>query len=199
MIVFDVGANDGSSCYHYSLDLNNVVYAFEPTPFILEVCLLPKQSDNYIVVNKAISDYDGEAIFNIAGQCDWGCSSLNEFSEGLDVTWPGRIDFKVTDMVTVKVTRIDSFMEERGIKQVDYLHCDTQGNDLKVLKSFGKYLNSLGGGTVEACRKNPLYKNVDNSEESIVSFLLANNFEILSIISNDYEDAKEVNISFKHR
>ena len=67
-IIFDVGANDGNSCYHYSQDLSTVVYAFEPTPRLLSDCLYPKQKENYIVVPYAISDFDGETTFNIAGQ-----------------------------------------------------------------------------------------------------------------------------------
>ena len=51
--IFDVGANTGTSCHHYSLN-GDIVYAFEPTPYLLDTYLLPKQSDNYIVVPKAV-------------------------------------------------------------------------------------------------------------------------------------------------
>lgn len=47
--------------------------------------------------------------FNIAGQADWGCSSLLEFSNGLDKTSPGRTDLKVTDTITVNTIRLDTF------------------------------------------------------------------------------------------
>ena len=193
-IIFDVGANNGSSCLNYS-SRGDVVYAFEPTPFLLEKYLYPNTSDNYIVVPCAVSDFDGTAKFNIAGQRDWGCSSLHNFSEDLDKTWSGRTDFKVTESIEVDVVRLDTFIINNSISAVDWMHCDTQGNDLKVLKSFGDKLDILKGGVVEAFEKNPLYKESDNSKEKVLSFLESNNFKILSITSNDPFN-NELNIKF---
>jgi|TARA_R110000787_G_scaffold336_8_gene1244 FkbM family methyltransferase len=193
-IIFDVGANNGSSCLSYSRK-GDTVYAFEPTPFLLEKYLYPNRSDNYIVVPCAISDFNGTANFNIAGQRDWGCSSLHDFSESLDKTWPNRTDFKVTDSIEVEVMRLDTFINNNLIDEVDWMHCDTQGNDLKVLQSFGDKINILKGGVVEAFEKNPLYKESDNSKENVVSFLEDNNFKISSITSNDPFN-NELNIKF---
>lgn len=195
-IIFDVGSNTGNDCFHYADDPSNVVYAFEPTPFLLNTYLYPKQKENYIVVPIAISDFDGEGEFYIAGHDDWGCSSLHEFSDGLDKTWPGRTDFYVTESVKVKVQRMDTFIVENNIDEIEYMHCDTQGNDLKVLQSFGIYIDRLKSGVVEACRQNPLYKNIDNTESSIVKFLESNNFTITNIVSNN-GCPNEINISFK--
>lgn len=193
-IIFDVGANNGASCFNRS-GQNCKVYAFEPTPHLLNKYLLPRQSDNYIVVPKAISDYNGKATFNIAAERGGGCSSLNTFSDGLDKTWPNRTDFKVTDTVEVDVMRMDTFIEENNIEYINWLHCDTQGNDLKVLKSFGEKIHILESGVVEAFAKNPLYKESDNSKEAIVEFLEKNNFKIQSITSNDPYN-NELNVSF---
>lgn len=193
--IFDIGANNGSDSYHYANDPSNIVYAFEPTPFLLKTYLYPIQKENYIVVPVAISDFDGEDEFNIAGQSDWGCSSLNEFSDGLSETWPGRTDFHVTEKIKVKVQRMDTFILENNIEEIEYMHCDTQGSDLKVLKSFGIYINRLKSGVVEACKQNPLYKSIDNTESSIIKFLVSNNFSITNIQSNN-GCPNEVNISF---
>lgn len=195
-IIFDVGANDGNSCFHYTQDPLNIVYAFEPTPFLLENHLYSKERGNYVVVPVAISDYDGEDYFYVAGHDDWGCSSLHEFSDGLDKTWPRRTDFYTTEKIKVKVQRMDTFIYENSIDEIEYMHCDTQGNDLKVLQSFGIYINRLKSGVVEACRQNPLYKNIDNTETSIVEFLKANNFTITNIANNDGLN-NEVNIFFE--
>lgn len=198
MIIFDVGANDGNSCFHYSHNSSNIVYAFEPTPRLINDCLNPKRRNNYIVVPYAISDFDGESTFNIAGQADWGCSSLHEFEDNLDETWPGRWDFKVTEKITVPVKRMDTFIKENNIEKIDFMHCDTQGNDLTVLQSFGEYISILESGVVECANKNPLYKQVDNSLESVKEFLEKNNFDIVKIETNDIQD-NEMNIHFKKK
>ena len=165
---------------------------------MLRDCLYPKQKENYIVVPYAISDFDGETTFNIAGQADWGCSSIHEFEDDLDKTWPGRTDFKVTDKIKVLVRRMDTFIKNNGIERIDYMHCDTQGNDLTVLKSFGEHISILQAGVVEAANQNPLYKSVDNSVDSVKTFLEENNFMITSIHSNDIQQ-NEVNIEFRRK
>lgn len=196
MTIFDVGANTGSNTAHFKNDKNNTVYVFEPTPYLIETYLNKLKDDNYIIIDKAVSDFNGESEFNIAGQSDWGCSSLNTFEDNLSSTWPGRQDFKITEKIKVQVIRLDSFIKENNIISVDYLHCDTQGNDLKVLNSFGKEIHILKGGVVEGFKQNPLYKNIDNSVENIVDFLQKNNFKITKIEDNDCF-SNECNIFFQ--
>jgi len=195
MIIFDVGANNGSSCKKY-INSKNIIYAFEPTPYLLDNFLYKKSCENYIVIPKAVSDYNGVAEFNIAGQSDWGCSSLNKFEKNLDQTWPGRKDFKITETIQVKVTRLDTFIDENKIPFIDFLHCDTQGNDFKVLKSLGKYINIVKSGSVEVFKQNPLYVNIDNHIDNVFEFLENNGFKIKDIISNDRHN-NEYNIIFE--
>jgi len=197
MIIFDVGANTGQDSQHYALDQANTVYAFEPTPQLLHEYLYPftKKHPNYIVIPKAITDYDGTITFNVAGQHDWGCSSIHEFNDNLGETWPGRNDFKKTEEIQVECTTMRTFLLENNIEQVDYMHSDTQGNDLNVLKSFGDSINRLVGGQVEAYNKNPLYKNIDNSCDNIKKFLKNNGFHVKNLESNDPFN-NEINITF---
>jgi FkbM family methyltransferase len=195
-VIFDIGANMGTSCFHFLDDVSNTVYAFEPTPYLLENFLYPRQSERYKVVPYAVSNFNGEATFNISGQYDWGCSSLSTFSEDLEHTWPGRDDFKVTDQIKVNVIRLDTFIKENNIDRIDFLHCDTQGNDYKVLESLGDYIDILQSGEVEAFYKNPLYKDIDNSVENVTDFLQKHNFKIVAIAANDQFN-NEVNIYFK--
>ena len=199
-IFFDVGANFGTSSLHIAKDEpDTVVYAFEPTP---ELILHLKRSSvdlvNYHVIGKAVSDYEGTAIFNIAGQADWGCSSLLEFSDKSKTEWPGRTDFIVTKQIEVEVIRLDIFITLNDIETIDYFHCDTQGSDLDVLYGMGEKISIIKEGAIEAAAKpDILYKNQNNYLECI-EFLKMNNFEIISVTSNDPE-FNEVNIYFKNK
>lgn len=191
-IIFDVGANDGSSCFHLAHG-DTVVYAFEPTPQLLHRCLMPWASENYIVIPKAVSDFNGTAQFKIAGQHDWGCSSLNDFSDGLDKTWAGRTDFKVTEEITVDVIRLDGFIEAHSIPHIDFLHVDTQGSDLSVLRGLGDYISIVKAGVVEApaSKDVSLYKGQYTKEE-MEDFLVENGFKI----DNMQYQQNEYNIFF---
>ncbi len=198
-IIFDVGANDASSTINYAkASPNNIVYAFEPNP---ELCNLIKEKTanlpNYILTPKAVSDFNGTAKFNVTQRHGQGCSSLFDYTDNINTIWHGKEHrFEVTKIINVEVATIERFIEEQSIPIVDYFHCDAQGADLKILKSFGKYLTLLQAGVVEASRlpETSTYK-IDNTFDSLKKFLTENNFEITDIHSDRRKN--EWNVYFK--
>ena len=204
-ILFDLGANDGS--YGISeLEKNKdaICFAFEPTPYLINKIKTKineqNLNDRYHLIPCAVSNFIGKTIFNIAGQCDWGCSSLLEFSDNLDTTWPGRTDFKVTETIDVQTITLKYFIEHIipiKIDKIHYFHCDTQGSDLNILQGMGEYVHLIEEGCVEAASSNntQLYKN-QHTIDDIKNFLINNNFSITSIVSNDQFN-NEFNIYFK--
>jgi len=197
-IFFDVGANNGSSSIPYAQsDINTKVYAFEPTPEMIKQIENRTQGlTNYFLTKKAVSDYNGNAIFKISEQGDWGCSSLLDFSEKSKTEWSGRPEYKVNREIEVEVIRLDSFIKEHNITKIDYLHIDTQGSDLKVLEGLGEYINIVEEGVMEAAAKENILYNGQNSQQESIEFLEKNGFKITSIQFNEYYN-NEVNIFFK--
>jgi FkbM family methyltransferase len=194
VIVFDVGANNGDSNIHHAQE-GHAVYAFEPTPELIEVIKSKtKHLPNYVLTESAVSNFIGTAKFNVAANCDWGCSSLHSFSDGLDQTWPGRY-FVHDKEITVKVTTLSKFLEEHPwIDKIDYLHIDTQGSDLDVLKGLGVKISIVQSGVCEASKPGyELYKGTDNDKDSVLKFLTDNGFQI-EWVQNWSE---EFNIKFK--
>jgi FkbM family methyltransferase len=196
-ILFDVGANNGNTSIQWVHDTNNLVYAFEPTPeMYTQIESKTVGFGNYTLIKKAVSNYNGKSIFNIAGNADWGCSSLLEFSDKSQTEWPGRTEFHTTQQIEVDVIRLDSFIEENNIKIIDYLHIDTQGSDLKVLEGLGKYINIVISGVIEAANKPDILYYGQCTKEECIEFLEDNGFEISNVESND-PFVNEVNIFFK--
>lgn len=189
-IVFDVGANDGRSTMDYLPNKENKVFMFEPTPFLLSKFLYPLQAGhtNLTVIPCAVSNFCGRATFNVAGQQDWGCSSLKTFEEGLERTWPGRQDFKVTEKIEVEVITLSSYIVKHlpYLRQIDYLHVDTQGSDLDVLDGLGHFLSLVKEGSIEVAADSSvaLYKG-NHTEEQARAFLSRNGFEVTQVIPND--------------
>jgi len=197
-IIFDVGANDGKTLLSLADDPNNIIYAFEPTPFLIEK--LKKQTanfPNYHIIEKAVSNYNGKAKFNISGNADWGCSSLCNFNTNLNEKWPGRTDFKVTDTIFVDVIRLDKFVEENNISCIDHFHCDVQGQDLEVLMGLSSKISIIKYGVIEmpTSHDSKLYKNQKYIHIDAINYLKSYNFNILKVESNDCFD-HEVNIYF---
>jgi len=215
-ILFDVGANSGEDSLNKTRNDPNVeTWAFEPTPELYQALVAtssegrswrgedygPSYSYRYHVLPIAVSDFDGEATFNIADNpdSDWGCSSLNTFSDHLKQTWPGRTDFQFNRSITVQVTRLDTWFKTNNIQidKIDYFHCDTQGSDLKVLKGMGDYINLIQAGVVECARDDnvKLYKE-NHTRAEMIDFLNSNGFTIVEERSNDIW-SNEINLYFK--
>ena len=191
LVIFDVGANDGSTFSHLPRWLPWAqFYAFEPTPeLVASLGERMARYRNYHLVPKAVSDMRGHLRFNVAGVGDWGCSSLLEFSEGLDRTWPGREDFKVTRQIEVEAIRLDDFVRRNRIDRIDFLHVDTQGTDLNVLRSLGDEIHRVRGGVIEVpqSREVMLYRN-QHTREQALEFFRAHGFQVWKTVSQTNED-----------
>lgn len=196
---FDVGANNGSDSINVAINNTNIhVFGFEPTPELQEIIeekLKKFNLNNYTLVKSAVSDYIGKSTFNVAGQSDWGCSSLLDFSDKSKSEWTGRTDFQVTKKIEVDVIRLDKFIEDNEIDTIEFLHIDTQGSDLNVLKGLGDKIKIVKEGVMEAASKPDILYNNQNTLDECVDFLKSNNFKIDSISSND-QFGNEVNIYF---
>lgn len=198
-VFFDIGANNGSWTRKVlNADPDATVYVVEPTPFLLDRYLnklAAQYKHNVVLIPKAIDVAPGEVQFNIAQGFDWGCSSIHEFSDGLDKTWPGRKDFKVTDTHMVDCVTMKSIVEQYDIEQIDFMHCDVQGNDLNVLLSFEDRFDTVQHGEVEVFTKNPLYKNVNNSLDNVREFLAKRGYDEMHLVPNE-KRRQEWNIGF---
>lgn len=195
MTVFDLGANTGEVGFQF-LEKSAIVYAFEPTPELCQKIMeQAKDKTNYHLIQAAVSDVNGKKKFMVAGQADWGCSSLYGFSDHIERTWPGRTDLKVTDEITVQVISLLDFIVENNITTIDYYHSDIQGNDLHVLKSLGDMIHIIKEGAIEvsAEKETALYEGPDNTLESAKEYLISKGFKITHL----HPQQNEYNLHFK--
>lgn len=191
LTIFDVGANNGSSFLPFCrLFTQWEVFAFEPTPqLVAALHTRARGAKNYHIIPKAVASTEGPAQFNVAAHADWGCSSLLEFREDRSETWAGRIDLEVTERIEVEVIRLDSFIRERGLQHMDFLHIDAQGMDLDVLRSLGAELSRVAAGVVEA-PSDPrvrLYEGQPTKSE-ILDFLASHGFEVCGATQQQNEE-----------
>jgi len=193
--LFDVGAHYGEDSLDATRDNSDVIcYAFEPTKELVnrlnDTAARAGFANRYNVIPCAIADFDGEADFHLVKD-DTGSSSLNEFADNLDKTWPDRTDFVVRDTVNVNVYRLDTWIKANApeITEIDYLHIDAQGSDLAVLKGLGDMLRIVKRGVVEVPQSEDvkLYKTQHSKDETIL-FLQANGFKIAEIRPQQNED-----------
>lgn len=202
-IHFDIGANEGVFAVQIAKnEPKTYVVAFEPIPkLVYSIKEKVSHLKNFMILRNAVSNFNGEAKFNISPESQYGdfsCSSLLDFSDKSKTDWPGREDFKVIDDIEVDVIRLDSVIVEYKIPKIDYLKIDTQGSDLKVLEGLGEFISIVKAGTLEAAAKESILYNGQNTQEESIAFLESNGFEITKIESNDIH-GNEVNIDFVNK
>ena len=117
----DVGAHHG-----YAMDpfLRHgwTVYGFEPDPTNRQV--LNSRHPEVTVDPRAVSETDGQSVSLFTSDVSTGISTLSPFHGTHAPT------------ATVQTVRLDTFLADRGIRDVDFLKVDIEGYDLYALRSF---------------------------------------------------------------
>ena len=210
--IFDIGANEGFDGLGLALKNSNYyVHAFEPNPELLKKIILLKKKielrigkkiENYQVHSFAVSNKNETRNFNISRNDR--VSSLLKLSENIDEAWPGYRNnhFRVVKSISVKVITLEKFIIDNKINSIDYLHIDTQGNDLRVLQGIGSKIKLLGMGVMEAAinEEKSAYKD-NHTLTEVKNFLKKNNLKIQNINYIEHKSdlnilKNEVNITF---
>lgn len=139
-VVFDVGANVGTSALYFSdiVGAEGQVYSFEPVhqEALLHTVTVNKKT-NVEVLAYAISEQAGFATFALS---DKGIDArISEFASGQKA-----VNIRQTaHEVTVPVITIDQFVEEREIDRIDLIKLDIEGTEEYALRGAVKTLERL--------------------------------------------------------
>jgi FkbM family methyltransferase len=134
MTVLDIGAHHG----YYTLLASRKagpegrVIAFEPSPrerWRLNLHLRLNGCRNVETEDCALGETDGTAQLHLVLGTDSGCNSLRMPA----VT-------EQTELIPVRIERLDRVLQERRIGQVDFIKLDVEGAELSVLKGATELL-----------------------------------------------------------
>lgn len=135
-VVFDVGAHDGS----YSAGVRDVlgerarIYCFEPSLKTFDNLrkTLGDQPEIFLY-NLGFGDREEEATLHSTGYGSPGSTLYTPFGAA-----PGQ---SLTNE-TCRLRRLDRFCEEEGIRRIEFLKIDVEGNELNVLRGASGMLKT---------------------------------------------------------
>ena len=148
--IFELGSRDLIDAHSLQKHYGATVYSFECNPDCIRACELHMQTFDLVVRDKihliknAVSLTDGDITFypfDLNQYDNMGASSLLK----IDFTARAKDDPDYgrpcpQKEVVVKGTRMDTFMRENQIAEVNLLCIDLQGYELNALESFGERL-----------------------------------------------------------
>lgn len=155
-VIFDVGANDGQSLVEFKHWWpNSNIHCFEPQHECWDSLdkYQSEYNENNVIINKHAvgSIYNENAIFYThditSGQS--GFNKINNKSvDSIDLQKRQSLgEGKVSEYEeiinherSVKIIRLDDYMNDKKINHIDLLKIDTQGHEPEVLEGFGKKL-----------------------------------------------------------
>ena len=192
---------------------HHLVIAVEPIPELANA-LIAKALDfnlaNLIVREVAIDTTSGTKTFHVSDAFSMGTSSLLVFSKPskLHNYWASRPDSRQTRTITVRCITLEdliseilqsTFPLEKIEFNIDFIKIDTQGKDLEVLLSAGKYAGAISAGMFESpvVSKESIYEGQENSITEYFSSLTNLEYKVYSLKPNDHGHM-EYNIYF-HR
>lgn len=174
----DVGAYDGnivSNTAHLEDHLDWTGICIEPNPTAFEKL---KETRDTICINVGISDIESELDFyKVNGYAEM----LSGFYEYLSEEHKLRIIQEITkhndsvELHKIKTRRLDNLLREHNITNVDYLSIDTEGNELRVIKSIN----------FDDCHIKVISAENGDGNSELRNFLQSKNFRFLGQVCGD--------------
>lgn len=160
-VIMDIGSCTGEDAIKYSnLFPGATVYAFEPLAnnvAIMRQHFQQYRKSNIQIENIALSNENGFATFYVSGGNPFEDVKEGEYTTLIPKEWnksssllpPGNdsekylpwLKFEQQQQVTTQ--RLDMYLKEKQIYEVDFIHLDVQGAELKVLEGMGKSISRL--------------------------------------------------------
>lgn len=139
--ILNLGCRDGAEAIQFATIFPDAkIISIEANPNQIEIikCNI-KDYPNIEIFNFGASNEDAELDFNISSTVNIGNSSFLKKNGAYDNY--ENMDFHAP--IKVKTKRLDNFLKEQKIPQVDILFMDIQGFEGKAIQGLGEYIKNI--------------------------------------------------------
>ena len=180
-VIFDVGGNIGQSISRFKKIFNDpIIHSFEPNKVVFEVMMNNFKNDKKVFCNNyALGDKTEEKNFNITNMS--GKSSFYKINPDTSRIKVNRYKPSIIKTEKVKIFKLDDYIEEKKINNIDFMKIDAQLYEDKILQGSLKSLqnNKIMILQVEIVFNDYYEKYFTFSD--IEKYLIPNNFRMVGI------------------
>lgn len=193
IIILDIGGCEGEESIRYSRVFPLAeIFIFEPLPnnqkLIVEN-IEKHEVKNMKLIPFAVSDIDGFSEFHVSSghpehesnELDWDfgnkSSSLLPPEKANNHSW-----LKFSEKINVETITLNAFFIKNKIEEVDFIHMDVQGAELKVLMGAKDYIKKtkaiwLEVADIELYKGQPLRVDIENFMKNNGFYLVKSQLE----------------------
>lgn len=187
IILFDIGACEGEESIRYkNIFPNSDIFLFEPLPKnqkLISENIIKSNLKNLTLIPAALFDKDGFTDFytssghpDLEKNLDWDFGNKSSSLLAPEINnLPKWLTFN--DIIEVRTMTLYSFLEKNKISDVDFIHMDVQGAELKVLEGAKEKIKNIKAIWLEVSSIE-LYKN-QPLKNDVELFMKKNNFLLI--------------------
>ncbi|TRX20908.1 FkbM family methyltransferase [Flavobacterium franklandianum] len=181
LTILDIGGCEGEESIRYSRIFPfSSIYVFEPLPDnqkLVAENIIKYKVENVALIPFAVSDEEGISQFYVSSghpenqpkDLDWDFG--NKSSSLLTPEFNPHKWLNFNDTINVKTITLNSFLANNKINNVDFIHMDVQGAELKVLTGANDFIKEtkaiwLEVADIELYKNQPLRKDIENFMDS---------------------------------
>lgn len=188
LTILDIGGCEGEESIRYSRIFPfSSIYLFEPLPEnqkLVTANIIKYNAKNIKLVPLAVSNVEGISQFHVSSghpknqsnNLDWDFG--NKSSSLLPPEKNNIASWLIFDkIINVQTITLDSFLNQNKIKEIDFVHMDVQGAELKVLMGANNHIKNIKSmwlevSNIELYKSQPLTREIEN-------FMDANGFYLI--------------------
>lgn len=192
IIILDIGGCEGEESIRYSriFPLSSI-YIFEPLPEnqkLVAENVIKYKTENIELIPMAVSDKEGVSQFyvssghpeNLSKDLDWDFGNKSSSLLSPEINPHKWLNYN--DIINVETITLHSFLANKKINIVDFIHMDVQGAELKVLIGAGDFIKKtkaiwLEVADIELYKNQPLRKDIENFMDSNGFYLIKSEIE----------------------
>jgi len=146
-VVLDIGSRWGEDSQKLQcLFPNAEVYAFECTPFSIDLWKKDIKNNGIHLIEKAVSNYTGDVVFNTNDFTK--CHTIHSHgNQGANSIFKINPEFPyesyIQHQIIVPCTTIQDWAKENNIEKIDVVWIDAQGAELMAFQGMGDLIKTI--------------------------------------------------------
>lgn len=193
LTILDIGGCEGEESIRYSRIFPfSSIYIFEPLPEnqkLVTENIIKYKTKNVELIPMAVSEVEGISQFHVSSghpknqsnNLDWDFG--NKSSSLLSPEKNNIASWLIFDKkINVQTITLDSFLSQNKINEIDFVHMDVQGAELKVLMGANNHIKNiktiwLEVANIEIYKNQPLRVDIENYMKMNDFYMVKSNIE----------------------